>query len=195
MRIIFSILSTAVSIYIILIFIRIIISWFISDGESKPLDFLRYITDPYIDWWRNKLYLRLGFMDLSPLVGVAVLSILRIILYKISQSERITIGNILGLILISLWSIASFILGFCVIVLILRIIAYLTNRDIYTPFWKVIESITQPLLYETNRLIFGNRIENFLKGIIISTIIILAIWIGGGIIMPLLATLLSKLPL
>jgi len=195
MRIVFSILSTAVSIYIILIFIRIIISWFVSDVESKPLDFLRHITDPYIDWWRNKLYLRLGFLDLSPLVGVVVLSILRVILYKISQSERVTIGNILGLILISLWSIASFILGFCVIVLVLRIFAYLTNRDIYTPFWKVIESITQPLLYETNRLIFGNRIENFLKGIIISTLILLAIWIGGGFIMPLLAALLYGLPI
>lgn len=194
MRLIFSILSMAVSIYILLIFIRIIVSWFISDGDSKPLDFIRYLTDPFIDWWRNRLYLRLGFLDLSPVVGIAALSILRTILSKIAHSEKITIGNILGLIILSIWSIASFVLGFCVIVLILRIFAYLANRDIYTPFWKAVESITQPLLYETNRLIFGKRIVNYLKGIIISTLIILAVWIIGGYVFPLLARLLFRLP-
>jgi len=194
MRLIFSILSIAVSIYILLIFIRIIISWFVSDSDSKPLDFIRYLTDPYIDWWRNRLYLRLGFLDLSPLIGIAVLSILRIILDKIAHYERITIGSILGLIIMSLWSIASFILGFCVIVLIIRIFAHLANKDIYTPFWKAIESITQPLLYETNRLLFGNRIENYLKGILFSTLAIFVIWIMGGFIFPLLANLLFKLP-
>jgi hypothetical protein len=44
-------------------------------------------------------------------------------------------------------------------------------------------------------LIFGNKIENYLKGIIISIIILTVIWIGGGYIMPLLANLLFKLPL
>jgi len=194
MRLIFSALSFVVSLYILLIFIRVIISWFMSGINSKPIDFLCAITDPYINWWRNKLYLRIGFLDLSPVVGIAALSVLRTILSSISNSERISLGNILALILMSAWSIISFVLGFCVIVLILRMFAYLTNRDIYTTFWKVIESITQPILYETNRLIFGNRIENFLKGLIISILILTAVWIGGGFLFPIIANLLSKLP-
>jgi len=92
------------------------------------------------------------------------------------------------------WSIVSFILGFFIIVLVLRIFAYLTNQDIYTPFWKVIESIAQPLLYKTNRLIFGNKIGNYLKGIIISTLIITVIWIAGTFLMPRFANLLFGLP-
>jgi YggT family protein len=141
------------------------------------------------------LNLRLGFIDLSPLVGVAALSVLRSILHTIYRYETISLGIILGLILLSLWSIVSFILGFCIIVLVLRMFAFLTNRDIYTPFWKIIESISQPLLYKTNRLIFGNRIESYLKGIVISTLILAVIWIGGGFLLPLLANLLFKLPL
>jgi len=195
MRLIISILSSAVSIYIILIFIRIIISWFGRTVNSKPVELLGRITDPYIDWWRKMLNLRLGFLDLSPLLGVAALSVLRSILYTISHYERIGIGIILGLVLLAVWSVISFILGFCVIVLVLRIFAFLTNRNIYTPFWKIIESITQPLLYRTNRIIFGNKIVNYLKGIIISTLILIAIWIGGGFLMPLFANLFFKLPL
>ncbi|MDR0302752.1 MAG: YggT family protein [Treponema sp.] len=195
MKLIIDILASAVSLYSILIFVRIIISWFGRAGDSKPVELLGRITDPYIDWWRKILNLRLGFLDLSPLVAIAALSVVRTILYIVSTYERISIGTVLAVILLSVWSIVSFILGFCIIVLVLRIFAYLTNRDIYTPFWKVVESISQPLLYKTNRLIFGNKIENYLKGIIVSTLIMTAIWIGGGFIMPALANLLAKLPL
>jgi len=195
MRLIFGILSSVVSIYILLIFIRVIISWFARDINSKPIDLLCFITDPYIDWWRNKLYLRFGFLDLSPIVGIAALSLVRSVLYSISHYERISVGNILALVLMMFWSIASFILGFCIIILILRLFAYLTNRDIYASFWKIIESISQPLLYKTNRIIFGGRIGSFLKGIIISILILLAIWIAGGYLIPLLARLLSGLPI
>ena len=195
MQLIFKILSSAVSIYIILIFIRIIITWFSRDYYSKPVELLCRITDPYIDWWRKVLNLRLGFLDLSPIVGIAALSVLRSILYTITYYKKITVGSVLGIILISAWSIVSFILGFCVIVLVLRLFAFFTNRDIYTPFWKIIESISQPLLYKTNRIIFGNKIGSYLKGILITILILTAIWIAGGFIMPRLANLLLSLPL
>jgi len=195
MRLSFSILSSIISIYIILIFVRIIITWFSRDYYSKPVDFLCRITDPYIDWWRKMLNLRLGFLDLSPIVGIAALSVLRSILYSIARYERIGIGIIFGIILMAVWSIISFILGFCIIVLILRLFAFLTNRDIYTPFWKIVESISQPLLYKTNRLIFGNKIGSYLKGIIIAILIMTALWLGGGFLIPLLATMLLGFPL
>jgi len=195
MRLFFSILSSAVSIYILLIFIRILISWFSRDFYSKPVELLCRITDPYIEWWRKILNLRLGFLDLSPVVGIAALSLLSSILYTIKIYNKITFGSVLGIILMSAWSITSFILGFCVIVLVLRLFAFLTNRDIYTPFWKIVESISQPLLYKANRLIFGSRIGSYLKGIIITILILTAIWLGGGFIIPRLANLLISLPL
>ena len=195
MRLIFNILSSAVSIYILLIFIRIIITWFSRDYYSKPVDILCRITDPYIDWWRKILNLRLGFLDLSPIVGIAALSVLRSILSSISRYGRIGIGIILGIIIMALWSIISFILGFCIIVLILRLFAYLTNRNIYTSFWKIVESISQPLLYKTNRLIFGNKIGSYLKGILITILVMAVLWIGGGYLIPLIANLFISLPL
>jgi YggT family protein len=195
MKFIFSILSSVVSIYILLIFIRIIISWFSRDFYSRPVELLCRITDPYIDWWRRKLNLRLGFMDLSPIVGIAALSVLRSILNSISNYERIGIGIILGILLMAFWSVISFIIGFCIIVLVLRLFAFLTNRDIYTPFWKIVESISQPLLYKTNRLIFGNKIGSYLKGILITILLMTAIWIGGGYLIPRIANLLKTFPL
>jgi len=94
MRLVISILSAAVSFYTLLIFIRIILSWFSNAVDSKPVELLSRVTDPYLDWWRRLLNLRLGFLDLSPLVGIAALAVLRGILYTLSRYERISIGTV-----------------------------------------------------------------------------------------------------
>ncbi|MDR0323122.1 MAG: YggT family protein [Treponema sp.] len=195
MRLIFGFLASAIGIYLLLLFIRIIISWFGGFVSGKPVELLARVTDPYLDWWRGKLNLRLGMLDFSAVAGIVFLSLAQNILYSLARSGRITIGYILALLLMSIWSIASFLLGICVVILVLRLIAYLTNRDIYSPFWKVIDSISQPLLYRLNRIFFGSRIENYLKGLVISIAALVAIWIAGGFVFPLLTGMLSGLPL
>jgi YggT family protein len=191
-----NLLSALISIYSILILIRILISWFSgSNYYSRPVEILGRITDPYLNWWRNVLNLRIGIMDLSPIVAIAVLSMVRNIIYSISTYEQITIGTILALILASVWSIVSFVLGFFIIVLIIRMFAYITNRNILSPFWRVVDSISQPVLYKTNRIIFGRKIPGYLKGIIVSTLALTAIWVLGGFLMPVFASLLAGIPL
>jgi len=195
MRLIFGFLAAAAGIYSILLLIRILISWFGNFAYSKPVDMLSRVTDPYLDWWRRHFNIRIGFLDFSALVGIAALSLLQNMLYSLSHSVKITVGYFLAVVLFSVWNIVSFILGFCLIVIILRMIAYLTNRDIYSPFWQVIDSISQPVLYRLNRIFFGNRIANYLKGIVLSILSLGAIWIGGKIAVPILARLLAGLPL
>ena len=195
MRLIFGFLAAAAGVYSILLLIRIIISWFGNFAYSKPVDLLSRVTDPYLDWWRRHFSIRIGFLDFSVLLGIAALSLLQNIFYSISQSNKITVANILVVVLFLAWSILSFILGFCLIVLVLRMIAYLTSRDIYSPFWRLIDSISQPVLYRLNRLFFGRRIAGYLKGIVLSILLLGAIWIGGNIVVPKLSRLLAGLPL
>jgi len=194
MGLIFSLLAAAAGIYSLLILIRIIISWFGGAITGKPVDLLVRVTDPYLDWWRRALNLRLGFLDLSPVAAIVSLSLIQNIFHSISVFNKILFGNIIAIILLSIWSVASFLLGFCMVIIILRLIAFITNRDIYSSFWRVIDSISQPLLYRTNRILFGKRIPNFLKGMITSLLVLGAIMAGGGFILPRLAGLLSRLP-
>ena len=193
MRFIFGLVAAAAGIYWLLLFIRFILSWFSGLAAGKPVELLARVTDPYLDWWRRALNLRLGIIDLSPIVALASLSLVQSVFRNLSQSEKITLGTIPAIVLISVWSVISFLLGFCVAILILRLIAYLTNRNIYSPFWRVIDSISQPMLYRINRIIFGRRIVGYLKGIIISVIALAAIWIGGKFAVQYLDGLLSKL--
>lgn len=191
---IFGLLAAIISIYSILILIRIIMSWFGSMGQGRFFDILSGLTDPYLNWWRRNLNLRIGVIDFSAIAGIAALSIIQNILYTISRFETIALGNILAIILITVWSVFSFILTFFLIVIVLKFIALLTNRDMYSPFWQIVESISQPVLYRVNRIFFGDRITYYNTGIIITIIILIVLRIAGSILIPIIAGILSGLP-
>jgi YggT family protein len=147
MQQIFTFLAALAGIYSLLIIIRIILSWFSGTGDTagtasaRTPDILYRITDPYLDWWRRSLKLRVGYIDLSPVVAIVFLSVVQRILHSFATSQQITLGGIIDILLSAAWSIATFILGFFFIVLLLRLIAYLTKRNIYSPFWQMIETI------------------------------------------------------
>jgi YggT family protein len=74
--------NTVLDVYIVLIFIRILMSWVPRVPYYRWLDallgFVREVTDPYLNFFRRFLpVVRIGGggLDLSPMVGVFVLII------------------------------------------------------------------------------------------------------------------------
>ena len=183
-------LASLAGLYSLLIMIRIILTWFGSIQYSALGAFLSRVTDPYLDWWRRRLNLRIGVLDLSPIVAMAALSVFQTICSGIAVSGRISIGAVLSVCLSALWSAVSFILGFCLVILILRLIAYFARSNIYSPFWNIVDTISRPIMYRVNRVIFGRRIVRFETGIIASVLVLAALMAGGHIAVELLAGLL-----
>ncbi len=75
-----SYVQTLVIVYVILIFIRVIMSYFTRIPYNMTLDkvltFVRDVTDPYLNLWRRILPMaKIGpaAIDLSPMVGTIVL--------------------------------------------------------------------------------------------------------------------------
>ena len=74
--------STLITVYIVLIFIRILMSWFTRIPYNRylamVLKFVSDVTDPYLNLFRRfipPLRIGPGALDLSPIIGVLVLSI------------------------------------------------------------------------------------------------------------------------
>jgi len=187
-------LTMLVGVYSLLIIIRIMLTWFSNAPYGRPVQLLAAVTDPYLDWWRQRLNLRAGTLDLSPIVAMAALSVLQTIFSTIADQGRISPGIILAVCLFALWSAVAFILGFCVIVLVLRFIGYMCNSNMYSTFWRIIDSISQPLQYRINRIIFGRRLVRFTTGLVVSIIALIAAWAVGGLIVRLLIKLLVGPP-
>jgi len=194
MQIIFVVLTALLGLYSLLIIIRIILTWFSGGEFGRPVEILARITDPYLDWWRRRLNLRAGYLDLSPIAAMAALSVAQTICSAIAQTGRFTLGLFLAICLSALWSAVSFLLGFCLIVLVLRLIAYLINADMFSVFWRVIDSISRPLLYRVSRIIFGRRIIRFLTSVIITILVLTVLWIGGKIVIQFVSHFLFRLP-
>ena len=74
--------GTLILIYTILIFIRVLMSWFTRIPYNRVLmavlDFVRETTDPYLNLFRRfvpMVKIGPGALDLSPIVAIIVLSI------------------------------------------------------------------------------------------------------------------------
>jgi YggT family protein len=193
MRLFMNLLAKLTGLYILLIFIRIMLSWFGTVQFGRPAEILGRVTDPYLDWWR-RFPLRVGFLDLSPILGMAALFLAQSIFSTIAYYGSISLGVALAIILSSLWSVVSFFLGFFILILGLRLFAFLTNRNIYSNFWQIIEAIARPILYRISRILFGNRLVNYRTGMIVALAVLLVLLIGGTIAVNLGEDFLIKLP-
>ena len=195
MRLIMNLLNSLLGIYSFLIIIRIIITWFGNVQYSGLVQILSRITDPYLNWWRRNVPLRAGILDLSPLLAMAALSVAQTVCSSIARRGRISLGAILAVCLSAAWSAAAFLLGFCFIILVLRLIAYVGSSNMYSPFWQAIDSVSRPILYRITRIFFGRKIVGYMTGIVVSLAALAALWVLGGIAVRLLAGLLFALPL
>jgi YggT family protein len=194
MRTLFSFLAGAASLYSLVIFVRIALTWFSGVSYSGPAVFLARITDPYLNWFRRFSFLRIGFLDLSPVAGMGVLSLVSRVFAIFAAYGTIRVGIILIILVQALWSILSFILGFVIIILGLRLFAYLASQDIYHPFWRIVDTISQRVLYRINRIIFGKRIVKYLPGILIPLAVLVLLFAGGRILTQRAVKLLGGLP-
>ena len=189
-----SFLSLLLNIYMLIIFFRIILTWFPGFGNGGIIDFLSMITDPYLNWFRRFSFLRLGFLDLSPIVALGILTLVNRVLGMLISFGRISIGIVLALAVQAVWSAISFILGFLILILILRLIAFLFRQSGANPFWNIIETISQPVLYRINRIFFRGRIVKLSTALLVSIASLVIIYMALRLLFAIISTMLVSLP-
>ena len=192
MQVIFGFLSSVLGIYSLLLVARIILTWFGNNPHSGIVQFLSRITDPYLNWWRQRFNLRVGFMDLTPLAAMAALHVVQSIFSTIAAQGTISLGIVLAIVISAVWSMVAFLLLFCAIVLGLRLVGYLMNKDMYGRFWQIVDSISRPLMFRITNIVFKGRTVNFVTGIVTSIILILALWLVGRFVLLMLVGMLAR---
>ncbi|GHU09512.1 hypothetical protein FACS1894151_07410 [Spirochaetia bacterium] len=194
MQMIMNIAGGLVNVYMILIFIRIMLTWFSGSARISAPALLTGITDPYLNMFRGIRFLRMGAVDLSPIAGLALLSLAGTVFSYLGRGGALTAGFLLALLLSGVWSILSFALNFSIIILILRIIAFFTNRDVYGSFWRIIDLIAQPIMFQVGKVFFRKQIVSFQTRLITVTAVMVVLRIGLEIVVRFLTTLITRLP-
>ena len=166
---VFNVLSTAVSLYSLLIVIRIVVTWFSKPVmNEKPLEYLSKVTDPYLNWWRKKIKFTIGVLDFSPIAAVASLSLLQLFFSHLAVHGSISIGIILAALISAAGSVVSFILWFLLVIIALRYFAHMTNRPINNNFWRIVDTISKPVISRVNNVVFQKKDVNYLTGVLVT---------------------------
>ncbi|MDR1390508.1 MAG: YggT family protein [Treponema sp.] len=187
-------LAGIASIYQILIFIRIILTWFPGFGFGSFYFFLCAICDPYLNWFRRFRFTRRGVFDFSAIIAVVVLSLVNRVLKTWARMGGMRAGIVLALVLNSVWNIFLWFGGFFIIVLVIRLVAYLVNANIYSPFWHFVDLIAQPVMYRICRIFFPTRFLHYLARIIISIFVLAVLVVTVGALVSMGTFFLANLP-
>ncbi len=188
------IMSGVVSIYMLLCIVRIFFSWMPSLIDTKWGRLIARLTDPYLDLFRTITLFRTSAVDFTPIVALTVLSVINNLFMTLSYAVRITFGFILSLLLDAGWSAVSFLLGFFLVIVLVRIIGFIARIATLHPLWQILDSMINPLLFKVNNVIYRGRAVDYLQGLITGFVVVLLVRSLGGWIVRMLTSLLMSLP-
>ncbi|MCK4540972.1 MAG: YggT family protein [Spirochaetales bacterium] len=194
MQTIMKITSSVITAYMLLIFLRVLLTWFRGPEVGRPIELLGKITDPYLNYFRRFKWLKVAEIDFSPIAAIILLIILTNFTSTIGALGTITLGITLALVIGSIWSGASWILTFFIIITIIRFIALLLQRNTASPFIHTLDMILRPVTGRIPRLFFRDRLITYQTALATTAASLIIVNILGNLITGQAIRLLSALP-
>ncbi|MFW5729699.1 MAG: YggT family protein [bacterium] len=186
--------STLISIYMLIIFIRIVMTWFSGAYYGRAMDWLRAITDPYLNIFRGSRWTQIGRLDLSAVVAIIVLGIVSNLASRIAFAGTITFGIVVAMALQALASAISFFMILFVILAGIRLVSTFFNVDMTSRFWYALDEILRPLTARFTDWIVRGRETTYKQELMLFGVILIAVLILGNMGVDLLAGGLRRLP-
>ncbi len=187
--------SGALSVYMILIFIRVLMTWFQGASYGRAMEVLRSVTDPYLYWFRRFSFLRAGSMDFSPLAALIVLVIILNITNRLALTGSISLGIVLAIIVGSLWGAVGWVLTFFFILVLIRFITLIFRASMVSPFIQTLDIIIAPILRFISRVVLRGQNVTYQTGLALSGAILLLTRLLGNLVFYQIQRLLASLPL
>ncbi len=85
-----TVIDIVLNIFMILIFIRAVISWFSPDPYNQLYQFLIRVTEPVLRYIRKFTPASFGMMDISPVIAILIIIFLRVFLVQTLHSIAIS---------------------------------------------------------------------------------------------------------
>ena len=161
--------TSAIAIYMLIIVIRIAMSWFSAQHHNDGV--LAKLCDPYLNIFKKIPFLKIGYLDFSPIAALAVLVIAGNILGEIGKAGRITFGVALAICIKAIWSATASLLFFLFIIIFIRLLILLVKPNAYSPILKSLDSFITPLSAKVSSIFTKNT--NYAANLILLCITII----------------------
>ena len=182
------------SAYMLLIFIRVLLTWFGKGSFSRTSEILGTVTDPYLNYFKRFKFLRFGMIDFSPIAAIIILVVVLNILNTLLVFGKVTLGIVLAILLQASWSAVSFLLTFFIILIAIRLVMDLINPETYSPVKTTLEAIINPVVLYTKNLLVRKRFISYRLQMAMTGGILLGLTLGGNALIQTLSVVLQRLP-
>ncbi|MBN1241578.1 MAG: YggT family protein [Spirochaetales bacterium] len=195
LSVIFHGLNAVLTIYVFVCIVRLISTWLPAPpGGSFVTRAASALADPWFDLFRRSGRLRAGNLDFSPMVAIGVLYVIGGVFNQLAVLGRVRLGLVLASIVGVAWSVLAFFASFFAVLILARGLAYAFRWNSLHPAWRAIDALINPVVYRTNRLVYRNRIVNYLQGLATAFVILALIRVAGGFGVTALTGLLARIP-
>ncbi len=192
-----SILASVLSLYSLLIWLRIVLTWIRVPGQTQenPLAFyLGKIVDPYLSWFKGISSLRRSRIDLTPLVALAVLSVVQSMLRLYGTHGTLTVGMVFALVLQTLWSyLVSPIFWFVIILLGIRLFFCYKRSANTINYITMLDSLVGGILNWVQKTFYPKKAINDRQLVITSLVFFIALYVLSSVILRFLLNFFTNL--
>lgn len=186
---ILKLLSSLISVYTLLCFLRVILTWFPSLTYSAFGRFLSAVCDPYMNIFRRLKFLRFSMLDFSPALAICVLVAASSVLGNIAMTGHFSLLSFIATLLSMAWSLVSSFLGFFAAVIGIRLLLLLIRKD-YNAIVQQLDYSIQPIIFKIASPFSGHRPISYKSALVVALITIIFIIIAGRYLIGLLCAIL-----
>jgi YggT family protein len=181
--------------YILLLSLRIILSWFQGSVSGRPWELLIRITDPYLSLFRRFRFLRQGMFDFTPLAAILTLVIVLRVIDSVGRFGRISLGIFLGVVTSAIWSAVAFLLVLFLILAVLRAILLAIASTRSSRITGALGFMVEPAVSLVRRILPARQPLSDRQYLYLTIASLFVLRLLGGFLFGLLVRLFYNLPI
>ncbi|MBN2324495.1 MAG: YggT family protein [Spirochaetes bacterium] len=134
------------SLYILLIFVRVLFVWLRPNMFNPVVRFVYNLTDPYLKLFAGIRFLKIGYIDLTPILALYLLYLLQELSYRVLLTGYFSLEILASTVIILLFRFVYFILFIFIIAVGLRLILSIAGPRVNNAFIAIVYSISEPVV-------------------------------------------------
>jgi YggT family protein len=134
------------AVYILLIFMRVLFAWLKPNMFNPIVKFVYTLTDPYLKLFAGIRFLKIGYLDLTPILALYLLYLIQELSYKVLLTGYFSAAILASMVIILLFRFVYFILFIFIIAVGLRLIFEIIGMRANNVFISIVYSISEPVV-------------------------------------------------
>lgn len=188
-------LTGVIYVYMILLVLRILLSWIRGAVYGKPWELLVRVTDPYLSLFSRIRFLRQGMFDFTPIAAILTLVVALNVIQSIQRFGTITVGRFLGIVTGAVWSGLAFLLVLVLILAIFRAVVLAVRPGQETQITSAVGMMVEPVVSLVRRIVSARSPLTDRQYLYLTIAFLFIVRILGGYLIGLLVRFFYTLPI